>query len=206
MGAACSATCGITRERDRQKAAVREMVKRAYPEGVSGVPAWEPDDAPFAADEPEGLARGFAEVLPCQGHVIAGEGRGADWVHLVATVSPRSWLALREGVGEAPDAPEETVVRVGLSPWGRYATLQEVRLRGERDGDGWWIEEERVAGVEDRRLAMFVKAAQGLLRARKVVALDAAFLSEPAAGELTLWNVLFDPDPMVTRGGVWVPT
>ena len=80
------------------------MVQRAYPQGVSGDPAWEPDDAPFAPDEPDGLARAFAEVLPCHGYVVAGEGRGADWVHLVATVSPRSWLAVREGVGEAKGA------------------------------------------------------------------------------------------------------
>ncbi len=206
MAATCGATCGITREREREKERVRALVRRAFPLGLSGGAAWEPDDAPFGLDEPEALARALAEVLPCRSYVVRSDGRGADWVYLVATVSPRSWLALREGLGDAPEPPVETAVRVGLSSWGRYATLQEVRLRGERDGDGWWVEEERLAGVEDRRLAAFVKATQGVLRARKVVALDAAFLCEPVEGGGDLWSVLFDPDPMGSRAGVWVAT
>lgn len=211
----CGATCGITRERDRQKSDARALVLRAFPDGFAREPAWVPPEAAFAWDEADVVARALEEVLPCRAVVLRGDGRRADWIHLVATLDARSWLALREGAGEAPERPSETCLRVGLSPWGRYATLQEVRLSGARDGDGWWIEEERVAGVEDRRLQHFVKAVQGFLRKRKVVSLDAAFLDEPvedprgegaslAGVSPTLWSVLFDPEPMVARAGVWV--
>lgn len=199
MSSTCGATCGITRERERQKESARALARR-----VSAPASWD-DDAPFSRDEIERLASALCDVLPCQCVVIAGEGRGADWVQLVATVDTRSWLALRERGGVAPEAREETVLRVGLSPWARYATLQESRIRGERDGDGWWIEEERLAGVDDRRLAMFVKAAQGLLRSRKVVCLDAAFLCERVDERRTLWEALFDDEAMTGRSGVWVP-
>ncbi|MFO0650258.1 MAG: hypothetical protein U0326_28810 [Polyangiales bacterium] len=202
MEPTCGSNCGITRERDRQKEAARVLARRICEQPLG---AWD-EESPFAVDEPASLARALAEALPCQVHVSYADGRGADWINLVATLSPRSWFAAREALGDAPDAREETVLRVGLSPWGRYATLQESRLRGERDGDGWWIEEDRLAGVEDRRLAMFVKAAQGVLRARKIVCLDAAFLSEPADGERSIWQALFDLDPMVGRSGVWVPS
>lgn len=211
----CGASCGITKERDRQKSDARDLVRKAFPEGFAREPAWAPTEPAFAWDECEVIARALEDVLPCRALVLRGDGRRADWIHLVATLDARSWLALREGGGEAPDLPAETCLRVGLSPWARYATLQEVRLTGARDGDGWWIEEDRVAGVEDRRLQTFVKAAQGFLRKRKVVSLDAAFLEEPVddpTGEgvaltgaaPTLWTVLFDPEPMVTRAGVWV--
>ncbi len=199
MASTCGATCGITRERERQKETARALARR-----VCGPVSWNLDE-PFAPDEPELIASALCEVLPCRAVVTAGEGRGADWVQLVASVDARSWLALRERGGASPDTSEETVLRVGLSPWGRYATLQESLIRGERDGDGWWVEEERLAGVVDRRLAMFVKATQGLLRARKIVCLDAAFLGETLDGDRTLWEALFDLDAMTGRSGVWVP-
>lgn len=192
----CGSSCGITRDRERQKDAVRALVARACIDEVF-------DAAPFADDELHALARTFAEVLP----VLAVPARGAvaDWIYLVPTVDARAWAAAREGLGDAPDAPVETALRVGLSAMGRYATLQEVTLSGARDGDGWWIEESRCVGVVDRRLAMFVKGAQGMLRAKKIVCLDAAFLCEPAGDGRALWHWLFDEDPMETRLGAWSP-
>jgi hypothetical protein len=204
MSATCGTTCGITRERERQKEQARQLARRVSELLRGELPAWA-DDPPFGADEPLVLGEALGEVLPCWPRVVAGAARGADWIELVVTLSDRSWTAFREGLCEAPEVSEETVLRVGLSPWGRYATLQESKLRGSRDGDGWWIEEERLAGVEDRRLAMFVKGAQGLLRARKIVALDAAFLSEPVDDDRSLWQCLFDADPMVGRSVAWVP-
>jgi hypothetical protein len=99
-------------------------------------------------------------------------------------------------------------LRVGLSPLGRYATLQEVEFRSERASDGaFFVHEERRAGVVDTRLRTIVKAAQGALRKRKIVLLDFAFLVRPIgdAGqpafaerygtEPVLYNFLFDPEP-----------
>lgn len=96
---------------------------------------------------------------------------------------------------------------MGLSPLGRYATLQEVTLRGELQPGGVYIEERRAVGVVDRRLQLFVKATQGLLRSLKIVTLDAAFLVEPLepGGDDTVWTALFDPDPMGVTVASFVP-
>lgn len=129
----------------------------------------------------------------------------ASWIHLVAAVDDRSWVATRELGAPPPPRGAETSLGVGLTRWGRFATLQEIRFEGARDGRGWWVEEERLAGVSDRRLQHFVKAAQGVLRRARVPCLDAAFLAEPAGEGLpSLWELLFDRDPMVLRVGRWV--
>ncbi len=192
---ACGTSCGITRERERQKDAARALARSLVAGGDAGATPWR-------EGEVDALAAALGEALPCRVCVVEDE---ATWIHLVATVDDRAWVAARE-LGEAPPARErETSLRVGLSRHARYATLQEVRFTGTADGDGRWVEEERVAGVEDRRLQHFVKAAQGILRRQRVVCLDAALLAEPAAeGDATLWEVFFDRDPMGTLAGVWV--
>lgn len=205
----CGASCGITKERDRQKDVARALVERLCDAGVSLT-----EDGAFTESEVRSIARTLGEVLPCRACVV--EGDRASWIYLTATLAPTSWIELREGCSDrAPEVLEEVAVRVGLSTHGRYATLQEVRLSGAPEPSGYWVEEARVAGVEDRRLQLFVKAAQGLLRKLKVVSLDAAFLMEPAPetsdprvasthGAPTLWSALFDADPTVTSMGVMV--
>ena len=204
MSSACSAPCGIPRERERQKQSARALARALLAGDASGARAWQPADLPFDPHEPDDIARACEAALPCVAHVVHG---ACAWVYLVASVAPDSWIGLREGTTAAPEAPQETCLRVGLSPWARFATLQETRWRGERDGDGWWVEEERLVGVVDRRLQMFVKATQGLLRKRRMVTLDAALLAETVRDDdaSTLWTVLFDGDDMAARCGVWLP-
>ncbi len=212
--ASCGTSCGITRERERQKDAARALVRRVFPAGWADEPAWSPEATPFAEGEADDLAGSLAEALPCRTRVVRGVG--ADWVYVLASLMPSSWLDLREAGGAAPEKATEAGLRVGLSTLGRYATLQEVRLSGTWEPGGWWVEEARLAGIEDRRLQLFVKAAQGILRRDKVVALDAAFLAEPVDDPTgrgavttgvapTLWTVLFDLDPAVTRVGTFLP-
>jgi hypothetical protein len=193
---ACGSNCGITRERERQKDAARALARSLSARGDDGA-------SPWRDGEVDALAEELGGALPCRVCVVEGD---TLWIHLVATVDDRAWVATRE-LGETPPARErETSLRVGLSRHARYATLQETRFTGARDGDGWWIEEDRLAGVDDRRLQTFVKAAQGILRKRKVVCLDAAFLAEPLrdGADETLWEALFDRDPMGTRACAWV--
>ena len=132
----------------------------------------------------------------------------ATWVYVVATMEDTSWVELRQGASTAPPrASEERGLRVGLSALHRAATVQEFSVCATIDRGAAWVEESRVAGVDDRRLQLFVKASQGLLRTMKITTLDAAFLEGPAvAGGDPLWALLFDGDPMVSRAGVWVPT
>lgn len=196
MSDACGATCGITRERARQRDAARALSLRV----LDG----ELDPDPWSDADVDALVARWTSTLPCRATVTAGER--ARWIYLVATVDDATWAGLREGASRAPSGPQ-TAVRVGLSAFGRYATLQEVRHEGAPEGDGWWIEESRCVGVEDPRLQSFVKVAQGTLRSMKVAVLDAAFLGEPcgAGRDETVWEALFDADPMNTRTGACAP-
>lgn len=203
---ACGATCGITRARERDREAARDLARRVWPAGRDGAPAWAPDDPPFPPEELARIAAQVEAILPARCVVVTPpRDDAATFVYVVATTADATWLALRESArDDLPDAPEERGLRVGLSPFGRLATLQEFSIRGEAEGSGIYIEERRVAGVEDRRLQTFVKALQGALRAAKVTTLDAAFLAEPF-GATTLWSALFDPDPAVAAIGVYLP-
>jgi len=205
----CGATCGITRERARQREDARQLALRCLAEGPSGASV--DANGSQGREEAEALARRLEAVLPCQAHVVLDDaelGPGAAWVYLTASVAGPTWVGFRAGEGPSPaSGTEETAVRVGLCPYGRYATLQEVRLRGSAEGEGMFVEESRVVGVVDRRLQLFVKAIQGLLRSLRVVTLDAAFLVEPLSddAEVTPWAALFDIDPMGTTVASYLP-
>lgn len=210
MGATCGANCGITRERDRQRAEARSLARRHWPDGVRGAPVAWPETLPVDDDEVSRIVGQLEGALPCSVFVVEAEGPwAARWLWLVPTVAGESWAGFREGLCEAPpEGASEVALRVGLSGLGRYATLQQCSLTVSLEAGGTWIEERRCAGVEDRRLQLFVKATQGLLRKAKVVCLDAAFLAEPLdqGGEAEgLWNALFDPDPMTVTVGTWAP-
>lgn len=193
---ACGGSCGITRERERQRESARSLARRVL-SGDAREGGWSDDDV-------AALASTLSAALPCRALLI--EGDRARWIYLSATVDDATWVGLREGRGDAPEGPQ-TALRVGLSAFGRLATLQEVSVDGAREGDGWWIEESRRVGVDDPRLRAFVKVAQGALRSAKAAVLDVVFLGEPCGeGGETVWEALFDADPMGTRTGVCVPT
>ncbi|MBI5514447.1 MAG: hypothetical protein HY909_11805 [Deltaproteobacteria bacterium] len=196
--ASCGASCGVTRERERHRQLARQAALTRQESALEG----------FTAAELQRLARALGAALPCRVVTLGPGVEGPSWwLHLVATVAPTSWLERREGLKlQVPEGPE-TSLRVGLSAFGRFATLQEVRWLGLRDPDGLWIEARRAAGVEDRRLQTFVKATQGLLRREKITALDVAFLLEPSGSPEppTLWQALFDPDLPETTVGCFLP-
>lgn len=208
MGA-CGASCGITRERSRQREAARRLALGRLAEGPSGA-SEASGQTRFEADEVSALTGRLEAALPCLVRVVDDDGGapGTVWVYLTAAVDGPNWVDFRAGLGEAPaSGAVQTALRVGLCSYGRYATLQEVQLRGEVEGDGVFVEETRCPGVVDRRLQLFVKATQGLLRVMKVVTLDAAFLAEPLGDDRTetAWEALFDADPMGVTVASYVP-
>jgi hypothetical protein len=202
----CGASCGITKTREREREVATGVALRAFPDGRRGAPAWWPAAAPFAAGEAEALAEKLRGALPCRVAVVApADELAATWVYVVATMDDATWVERREGAGGVPTTTDERGLRVGLSALHRAATVQEFTVRASVEGDAAWVEEARVAGVDDRRLQLFVKASQGLLRTMKITTLDAAFLEGAAAeGGDPLWSLLFDPEPMVSRAGSWV--
>jgi hypothetical protein len=208
----CGGNCGITKEREREQKAALDAALRAYPGWV-----WRPVPAvpamPLSFDALRALGASLEEILPVRALARAAEGTGCDWLYLLAGVHSPSLLEVMDGLADAPEAPREseTYVRLGLSPLGPFATLQEVRVSaGVAEGD-LAIVEEPLVGVEDKRLQHIVKGLQGALRKAKLVVLDMAFLVEPAAtadpqreyerayGAAPLrWAFLFDPAPPTT--------
>ncbi len=203
----CGASCGITKTREREREVATRVALRAFADGRRDTPRWWPPSAVFEAGEAEKLAEALRGALPCRAVVVPpADELAATWVYIVATMAEGSWVELREGHGGlVPEATEERGLRLGLSALHRAATVQEFSVRATVEGDAAWVEESRVAGVDDRRLQLFVKASQGLLRTMKITTLDAAFLEGPAVeGGDPLWSLLFDAAPMVSRVGEWV--
>lgn len=219
-GPACGAKCGITREREREKATARALVARAYPELCwAPAPAWTPEEAPIGIEEISTLALSLEQVLPARALLSVGEPGLADSIYLLAGLHAPCWMEVRaepsRAQSEAIPPSAETYLRVAFSSLGRYYTLQEVRVSAALEPDGVWVEEQGIVGVEDRRLQLFVKATQGLLRKRRLVALDAAFLVEklhdPCARGLEaigaapmLWTALFENTPPGRTRGEWL--
>lgn len=205
----CGASCGITKTRDRERDLADRVALRAFADGRRDTPRWWPGEPVFGATEAGRLVAALQGALPCRAVVVPpADDLAATWVYAVATVADRTWVELREGVSRRrPTTTEERGLRVGLSALHRAATVQEFTVTATAGQGSAWVEEARVAGVEDRRLQMFVKASQGILRTMKITTLDAAFLEGAALeGGDPRWALLFEGLPMVSRVGVWVAT
>lgn len=96
MGA-CGATCGITRERARQREAARALALSARTEGACGAVA-----RAFDPDEVARLAARLEAALPCQVRVL-DDPSGAWWVYLVASMSEPTWVDVLGAVGSGPE-------------------------------------------------------------------------------------------------------
>jgi hypothetical protein len=212
QGAGCGASCGITQSRARQQQRARELAQRAYPALVwSETATWSPSVPPVGADELAALAEHITEVIPARRLVLPTEDSECDGLHLLLGERETSVLeAMRSSVCGPVHAGDETVLRVLVSPLGRYFTLQEVRARAERDDAGVWLFTEHMAGLHDKRMQWMVKAVQGLLRKHHVIALDAGFLTQPAVREdgtagATWWELLFEPQSPLRHASAFVP-
>lgn len=202
MGA-CGAECGIARQRDREREVARSVARAVWPEGrgaSSGALAALGVDPERAS----ALATRLVETLPINAIEEPEDLDHVASIYCIATVADETWVGFRNGRCPRPAHRAERGLRVALSPFGPYATLQEVHLEAQCDADGAWIEERRLAGVDDRRLQHIVRGVQGALRKARITALDAAFLAEPYLSG-TLWTALFDAGPAVTTRGVYLP-
>jgi hypothetical protein len=211
---ACSkgGVCGINVERDEEKTRALDAVRRAYPGGDWSAFASERiAQSPVDSGEAARLCRYFEEILPVLAFLCpAGPNDLGDWIYLLAGLHAPCLFDLREGRAVRALRDRETYVRVGLSPLGRFATLQEVELCAERADGFWVVREERRLGVQDSRLRTLVKALGGALRKNRLVLLDFAFLAQPPERldqaafvdrfgvRPVLFNFLFDPAPPAT--------
>lgn len=216
----CSATCGITRERARQQAHARALALAAHPAHANG-PRSAHECAP-TPDELDALATRIESVVPGRALVAAATDDEAPSVYVLAGLhrpSLREARDVNDPAEIAAIAPqlrsEETWLRVAFSTLDRFYTLQECVLSATRAGPGLELIERRCNGVSDRRLDLFVKALQGLLRASGFIALDAVFLSEPVPDEgralealigtaATLRTLLFERAPAALESFEWL--
>jgi hypothetical protein len=223
MGA-CGADCGITRVREREKQSALELAERLHPDLV-----WRPRGdvgslVPF--DALVAVGRHLEDVLPVRAIVRVAENGGADAIYVLAGVHAPALCELADGAAidsERVRRTRETYLRIPFSPFARFVTIQEVRVRAReapaRAGSPPSLEivEEPLAGVEDRRLRTMVKGLQGFLRRKGLTLLDMAFLLQPALGrpqtafvrdfheEPMLWSLLFEPAPPTTVRASLVP-
>ena len=160
-------SCGIGKQRDRELDRVRAAMVGHPEEAVS---------------HPEITRLGtlFEQLLPVRAFLRkASVPDECDWLYLLVGVHDRSLMEEGE-----PARDQETYVRLGFSPLGRFVTLQECRLTLDRRAG--ILEEAPRVGVEDRRLQGIVKGLQGALRKARLIVVDAAFL---CAGDA--WSQLF---------------
>jgi hypothetical protein len=216
MGA-CGATCGIQKERERDRQMALAAAERAHPGFV-----WRPE--PLGAcgglsnDAIRELGARLEELLPVRAVVRVGDA-GCDFLYLLAGVHSPCLCELLDGVAPPPRKgahPSETYVRIAFSPVGRFATLQEAVFSASLTRAGTAVVEEPVMGVKDRRLQSIVKGLQGALRKARLIVLDMAFVAGPPpvtpaqpayaqafAGEPSLWSFLYEgPPPHATRAAV----
>lgn len=227
----CGTTCGINKERERERTRAVKAVERSFP-GFVWRPLEEPSPHGLAADGITELGRALEQVLPVRAIPRLAEVGSCDWLYLLAglhepalievadaaafpqatkrTTRPRARVELRD---------RETYVRLGFSPIGRYVTIQEVVFTAAQLEDGALeILETPKVGVEDRRLQAIVKGLQGALRKSKLVVLDMAFLIAPPpvdvaqdafdaafGGKPELWSFLFDAAPASTTRAHFIP-
>ena len=218
----CGASCGITKEREKDLLRARAAAERAHP-GFSWSRARAFTPPAVTHDALVDLARKLEAILPVRVLVRAGDRGECDSLYVLAGLHRPSLCEIKDAL-DPPSAPaacalRETYVRVAISPHGRFAVLQEVVFSAEPADEGLTIVEEPQAGVVDRRLQHIIKGLQGALRKAKLVVLDLAAVLRPIEGAtrsaelavcfdepVSLWSLLFEGlSPMATRA-TWAPS
>ena len=220
----CGTTCGINKERERERTRAVKAVERSFPGFVWRV-LEEPTAHALPADGITELGRALEQVLPVRAIPRLAEIGSCDWLYLLAGLHEPALIEVADGTVSTRKKTRvelrdrETYVRLGFSPIGRYVTIQEVVFTAEQLEDGALeILETPKVGVEDRRLQAIVKGLQGALRKSKLVVLDMAFLIAPPpvdaaqdafdvafGGQPELWSFLFDAAPASTTRAHFIP-
>ena len=224
----CGTTCGINKERERERARAVKAVERSFP-GFVWRALEEPSPQALPADGITELGRALEQVLPVRAIPRLAEIGSCDWLYLLAGLHEPALIEVADAAvpdrnlqnkkGRVLLRDRETYVRLGFSPIGRYVTIQEVVVTAEQLEEGAleMLEAPKV-GVEDRRLQSIVKGLQGALRKSKLVVLDMAFLVAPPpvdvaqdafdvafGGKPELWSFLFDAAPASTTRAHFIP-
>ncbi len=215
----CSRSGGCEAHKGPQRRAIADVLAALYPDRTWGRPD---DEARFRAGirpvEAQKLAR--AVSVAARAPVYLRDGGEDDLCHYLyvlclgrepALVDVRDGLAPPEA-----DRVRERYLRVHLSTMARLATIQEVAMELDRDGDAWQLKELPLPGVYDAKLLKRMRAIVDLIEAHDIEHLDFGLVDKPAPDaqpgeyvarygvEPALVNFLFYAQPARTSSITWL--
>jgi hypothetical protein len=209
----CTKTDGCEAEKGPQRTAIDEAISRVYPTRTWGLPD---DEARFGA----GISAREARRL---GHALSAATRAptfyraggpedlCDYIYVLCVGREPALIDVRDGRAEPEgDRIRERYLRVHLSTVARMATVQEVAMELDRDGDAWILRELPQPGVYDAKLLKRLRSVVDLIEASDIEHLDFGMVDKPyegvEAGDYverfgvppTIVNFLFYPQPART--------
>jgi hypothetical protein len=135
------------------------------------------------------LAQQAAEVMRAPTFYRSGDAEEAcEYIWALCVGRRPALVELRDGPSTAladalvGDALRESYLRVVLSSLARVATLQEVRMSLERDGEDFVLTETPLPGVYDPQLLRRTQAVVELITAADISFLDFGLLEGPPVG------------------------
>lgn len=212
----CGKKGGCDHRKTAMFAAIEEAMARLYPTRRWG----DRDEAAVAetalasayaidADEGPGLAAFLAQRLGAAAFFRPGSpDEWCDYVYVLCLGRQPSIFELREGYelheGAAASAVEGTLeeryLRVALSALAPFATVQEIAMTLEPDGDALIITERSRAGVFDPILLRRFQMLTAALVERGLRTLDFGDLVAPPDGfDGTPYRALFGEDPLLAN-------
>lgn len=181
----CTKTDGCEAHKGPQRTVIDATLEAVYPERIWGRPD---DEARFGAGVRPSEARRLARALSAATRAPAffragGPDDLCDFVYVLCVGREPALVDVRDGLA-APegDRVRERYLRVALSTVARVATVQEVAMELDRDGDsGFLLRELPQPGVYDPKLLKRMRSVVDLLEASDLEHLDFGMVDKPWA-------------------------
>jgi hypothetical protein len=179
----CNRKGGCEAHKEPQRRAIADVLASLYPDRTWGRPD---DEARFRAGIRPAEARKLARAVAAAARapVFVRDGGPEDLCHYIyvlclgrvpALVDVRDGLAPPEA-----DRVRERYLRLHLSTMARLATIQEVAMELDRDGNDWVLRELPLPGVYDAKLLKRMRAIVDLVEAHDIEHLDFGLVDKPA--------------------------
>jgi hypothetical protein len=183
----CKRKGGCEAHKEPQRRAIAEVLAALYPDRTWGRPD---DEARFRSGIRKSEARQLSRAIAAAARapVFVRDGAADDLCHYIYVLCLGRAPALvdvRDGLAP-PEAERvrERYLRVHLSTMARLATIQEVAMELDRDGDAWLCRELPLPGVYDAKLLKRLRAIVDLIEAHDIEHLDFGLVDKPAPDAL----------------------
>jgi hypothetical protein len=199
----CTKSNGCEAEKGPQRLAIESVLGAVYPRRTWGDLD---DDARFGAGvsprEARRLQRALSTATRAPSFFRAGGSDDlCEFVYLLCVGRAPSLLDVRDGLSPPEgDHVMERYLRVALSSIGRLATVQEVAMELDQEGDFLVVRERPQPGVYDPILLKRLRAVVDLVEAHDIEHLDFGLLEAPppdfAAGA---YRAQYGADPVLAN-------